>query len=339
LFSRQEELKAWKGLSNNPEEASVATVSLKPVDRAEILSVMDNSIDVLMGNTACARRAVRQRDSFSKPQLRAEHGVSMVVTVHEGGRKISFLFDTGVTVDGVLHNLDVLQVKGNELQAVVLSHGHTDHTRGLIGLIKRYGRPRIPIVLHPDAYLKRKNAHPNGWESEHIPPSQKDLEAEDVQIIEERGPTLLVGGHALVTGQIPRTTPFEKGNPTQVAWIDGGWQPDPWIHDDQAIILNVKNKGLVVLTGCGHAGVVNTLTHARAMTGVGVIHAVIGGFHLTGPTFEPIIAPTVQALKEFNPSVIVPEHCTGWRAMHQIGRAFPDAFVPNSVGTTMVFGA
>jgi 7,8-dihydropterin-6-yl-methyl-4-(beta-D-ribofuranosyl)aminobenzene 5'-phosphate synthase len=234
--------------------------------------------------------------------------------------------------------MDVLEVKGNELHAVVLSHGHTDHTRGLIGFIKRYGRPRVPIVLHPDAYLKRKNIQPDGHESEHIPPSKKDLEAEDVQIIEERGPTMLIGDRALVTGQIPRTTPFEKGSPRQVALIDGKWQPDPWIHDDQAIVINVKDKGLVVLTGCGHAGVINTLNCARDLTGVSQVHAVIGGFHLTGPIFEPIIAPTIQALKEFNPSIIVPEHCTGWRATHLIAKEFPDAFVPNSVGTRMVIG-
>lgn len=314
-------------------------VSLKPVDKVEILSVMDNSIDVLMGNTPVAKRHQRGRDAHMRPQLRAEHGVSMLVTTHAGGQLDSFLFDTGVTLDGVLHNMDVLEIKGNELHAVVLSHGHTDHTRGLIGFIKRYGRPRVPIVLHPDAYLKRKNIQPDGHESEHIPPSKRDLEAEDVQIIEERGPTMLIGDHALVTGQIPRTTPFEKGSPRQVALIDGEWQPDPWIHDDQAIVINVRDKGLVVLTGCGHAGVINTLNRARELTGVNQIHAVIGGFHLTGPIFEPIIQPTIAALKEFNPSVIVPQHCTGWKATHLIAHEFPEAFVPNSVGTTMVIGA
>jgi 7,8-dihydropterin-6-yl-methyl-4-(beta-D-ribofuranosyl)aminobenzene 5'-phosphate synthase len=317
----------------------MAVIALKSIDRVEVLSVMDNSVDVLMGSTPVARRAPRPKDAHMRPQLRAEHGVSMLVTTHAEGHKDSFLFDTGVTIDGVLHNMDVLEVKGNELHAVVLSHGHTDHTRGLMGLIKRYGRPRIPIVLHPDAYLKRKNIQPDGRESEHIPPSKRDLEAEDVRIIEERGPTMLVGDHALITGQIPRTTPYEKGSPAQVAWIDGKWQPDPWIHDDQAVILNVKDKGLVVLTGCGHAGVINTLKHARELTGVNQVHAVIGGFHLTGPLFEPIIAPTVQALREFNPSIIVPQHCTGWRATHMIAQEFPSAFIPNSVGTTMVIGA
>jgi 7,8-dihydropterin-6-yl-methyl-4-(beta-D-ribofuranosyl)aminobenzene 5'-phosphate synthase len=317
----------------------MAANQLEPLDRVEILSVMDNSIDVLMGNTPVAKRHKRARDALARPQLRAEHGVSMLVTTYSNGKKDSFLFDTGVTVDGVLHNMDVLEVKGNELHAVVLSHGHTDHTRGLMGLIKRYGRPNIPIVLHPDAYLKRKNVQPDGHESEHIPPSKKDMEAEDVQIIEEVGPTMLIGGSALVSGQIPRVTEYEKGSPNQLAVIDGEWKPDPWIHDDQAIVMNVKDRGLVVLTGCGHAGVINTLKHAIALTGVNRIHAVIGGFHLTGPIFEPIIAPTVQALREFSPSVLVPQHCTGWKATHLMASEFPEAFVPNSVGTTMVITA
>ena len=317
----------------------MAANQLEPLDRVEILSVMDNSIDVLMGNTPVAKRHKRARDALARPQLRAEHGVSMLVTTYSNGKKDSFLFDTGVTVDGVLHNMDVLEVKGNELHAVVLSHGHTDHTRGLMGFIKRYGRPKIPIVLHPDAYLKRKNVQPDGHESEHIPPSKKDMEAEDVQIIEEVGPTMLIGGSALVSGQIPRVTEYEKGSPNQLAVIDGEWKPDPWIHDDQAIVMNVKDKGLVVLTGCGHAGVINTLKHAIALTGVNRIHAVIGGFHLTGPIFEPVIAPTVQALREFSPSVLVPQHCTGWKATHLMASEFPEAFVPNSVGTTMVITA
>jgi 7,8-dihydropterin-6-yl-methyl-4-(beta-D-ribofuranosyl)aminobenzene 5'-phosphate synthase len=313
-------------------------MALRTVDRVEVLSVMDNSIDVLMGSTPIAQRLKRRSDAHTRPQLRAEHGVSMLVTTYEGGHRDSFLFDTGVTLDGVLHNMDVLEIRGNELHAVVLSHGHTDHTRGLIGFIKRYGRPQIPIVLHPDAYLKRKNIHPDGHESEHIPPSKRDLEAEDVQIIEERGPSMVIGGYALVTGQIPRATPYEKGSPAQVALIDGRWQPDPWIHDDQAIVINVKGKGLVVLTGCGHAGVVNTLKAARELTGVDQVHGIIGGFHLTGPMFEPIIAPTLEALKDFNPSVIVPQHCTGWKATHLIAREFPEAYIPNSVGTTLVIG-
>ncbi len=311
-------------------------IMLKPVDRVEILSIMDNSIDVLMAGTPIAKRAARAPDAMSRPQLRAEHGVAMLITTFSEGKEDKFLFDAGVTVDGALHNMDVLEVRPKELHALVVSHGHTDHTRGLIGLFKRHGRRKLPVVMHPDAFLERRNVRPDGHETYHIPPVRKDLEAEGMEVIEERGPTILVEGKTMITGQIARTTPFEKGSPPHQAKIDDQWQPDPWIHDDQAMVINVKDKGLVVLTGCGHAGVVNTLLHAKNATGVFNIYAVIGGLHLTGKIFEPIISPTIQALKEINPKVIVPQHCTGWKATHEIAREFPEAFIANSVGTTFV---
>jgi 7,8-dihydropterin-6-yl-methyl-4-(beta-D-ribofuranosyl)aminobenzene 5'-phosphate synthase len=107
--------------------------------------------------------------------------------------------------------------------------------------------------------------------------------------------------------------------------------------DDQCAIINVKEKGLVILTGCGHSGIINTIRNAQHITGVDKIHAVIGGFHLSGAAFEPIIPATIAALKEINPRYVMPGHCTGWRATHQIAQAMPDAFIPNSVGTTLTF--
>jgi 7,8-dihydropterin-6-yl-methyl-4-(beta-D-ribofuranosyl)aminobenzene 5'-phosphate synthase len=168
------------------------------------------------------------------------------------------------------------------------------------------------------------------------PPDRRGIEAEGIEIVEERGASLLLGGLALVTGQVARTTAFEQGFPAHHAELDGRWQPDPLIHDDQAVVMNVRDKGLVVLSGCGHSGIVNVLRHATAVTGVERLHAVLGGFHLTGRLFEPRIAPTVEALRTLGPKLIVPAHCTGWRATHEIARALPDAFVPNSVGTTFL---
>jgi len=101
-------------------------------------------------------------------------------------------------------------------------------------------------------------------------------------------------------------------------------------------VARLRDKGLVVITGCGHAGLINTVRHARKITGVDRVHAVIGGFHLGTPIFEPIIPSTVEALGEFDPQVLVPTHCTGWRATHALAAAFPDAFIQNSVGTRYV---
>ena len=166
------------------------------------------------------------------------------------------------------------------------------------------------------------------------PPSLQDLSREGIELLVERGPSFLINGTILVTGQIERTTDFEKGIPIQQAEIEGSWQPDPWVYDDQAMVMHVRNKGLVVITGCGHAGVINIVHQARSQTGVEQVYAVLGGFHLTGALFEPIIPQTIEALQQIHPAVIVPAHCTGWRAAQRIAQTMPDAYTPNSVGTT-----
>jgi 7,8-dihydropterin-6-yl-methyl-4-(beta-D-ribofuranosyl)aminobenzene 5'-phosphate synthase len=139
----------------------------------------------------------------------------------------------------------------------------------------------------------------------------------------------------LVTGEVPRTTDFEQGFAIHQALRDSGWEPDPLVLDDQALVVHLAGHGLVVVTGCGHAGVVNILRYARALTGVERVHAVLGGFHLTGALFEPVIGPTVEALGQLAPDLVVPAHCTGWRGMHELANRLPTAFIPNSVGTRL----
>jgi 7,8-dihydropterin-6-yl-methyl-4-(beta-D-ribofuranosyl)aminobenzene 5'-phosphate synthase len=139
----------------------------------------------------------------------------------------------------------------------------------------------------------------------------------------------------LITGEVDRTTSFETGFRGHEALRDDEWEPDPLILDDQALVVNLRDRGLVVLSGCGHAGIVNTVRYVRTLTGVDAVAAVIGGFHLSGPMFEPIIDPTVDALADLSPALLVPAHCTGWRAVHRLAGRFPDAFVMSTVGTTI----
>jgi 7,8-dihydropterin-6-yl-methyl-4-(beta-D-ribofuranosyl)aminobenzene 5'-phosphate synthase len=194
----------------------------------------------------------------------------------------------------------------------------------------------MPLLLHPDAFLQRKLVFPDGHELELPPPDRRTLAQDGIDFVEERGPSYLLGKLVLITGQIHRTTPFETGFPLHRALVDGRWQADPYVHDDQALVVHLAGKGLVVLTGCGHAGAINTIRHAQALTGVEAVHAVIGGLHLTGPLFEPIIAPTVAALTALGPALVVPAHCTGWKAVHALARELPAAFVQPSVGTRFV---
>ncbi len=314
-------------------------LTLPAVDGVEITTIMDNSLDNLMASTPVAHRYPLPQNLFERDQLRAEHGASFLLTVINQGRRETILFDTGVSPDGALRNIGVLGIDLSAIQAIVLSHGHADHTLGIYGFLDRLGRRRMPILLHPDAFLKRRLVVGEGRMLDLPPPSLNDLSREGIELLVERGPSFLVNGTALVTGQIERTTDFEQGMKNQQAEIDGVWQPDPWVYDDQAVVVHVRDKGLVVLTGCGHAGVINILRQARAQTGVEQIYAVLGGFHLTGAQFEPIIPQTIAELQRIAPSVVVPAHCTGWRATHGIARAMPEAFVPNSVGTTFALMA
>ena len=120
---------------------------------------------------------------------------------------------------------------------------------------------------------------------------------------------------------------------------EGGAEKFDPIEDDSAIVAHVKGKGLVVLSGCAHSGIVNTVAYARDVTGVDPVYAVMGGFHLTGPDFEPIIGKTTEALKAVNPRYIVPTHCTGRKAAMHIEREMPDRFLLNMSGTRMIFAA
>ena len=312
------------------------TIPLPEVDELCLSIVMDNAIDVLMAGTEVARRLPLRADAFARPAPRAEHGFSALLDVRRGEARGRVLFDTGVSRDGILHNADLMEIDLRDIRAIVLSHGHADHTLGLAGLLGRLGPRGLPLVLHPEAYLERKIVLPTGVEVQIPPPRRADLRRAGVEVIEEVGPSLLVDDMVLVSGEVRRTTPFETGFPIHWARRDGTWGPDPLIRDDQCAIVNLRGKGLVLVTGCGHAGIVNTVRQAQALTGVQRVHAVVGGFHLTGGLFERIIPDTVAALQAIGPRYLVPGHCTGWPAALQLARAMPEAYLPNSVGTTYI---
>ncbi|MCP9969205.1 MBL fold metallo-hydrolase [Actinomadura madurae] len=265
----------------------------------------------------------------------AEHGFSALVTVRRAGRSTRLLFDTGLSPDAMVTNAARLGVDLGDVQAVVLSHGHFDHAGGLAGLAGRRGVRSLPMVLHPRVWTKRRLAVP-GEPVEELPTlSRKALDGEGFEVIERREPSLLLDGGVLITGEVDRTTEFEHGMPPpHQAWTGSGWEHDPLVIDDQALVVHVRGRGLVVLTGCGHAGAVNIVRHARRLTGVDRLHALVGGLHLGGPAFEPVIPPTVAALAELAPGLVVPGHCTGWRAQHALAAALPDAWVQGSSGTT-----
>ena len=310
------------------------TVTLKEVDRVEILSIIDNYMDVLLENTDVVTRPSHDKGgNIPTDTLLAEHGLSLLVSVYHGEKKHTILFDTGYSQIGVPHNLDQLEVDIEVAEAIVLSHGHMDHTGSLYQLLDRTGK-RIPLVVHPDAFLSPRYHALDDGRKLLFPQTlvKADLEARNVELLAKKTPSLLADDRIMVTGEVERVTAFEKGMPNAFIERDGKLDKDP-ISDDQALVINLKGKGLVVICGCSHAGIINTILYAQKLTGLEQVNTVLGGFHLSGRTFEPIINETVNELKKIDPKVLVPMHCTGWKAIKRFSEEFPSSFILNCVGS------
>jgi len=309
-------------------------VSLKPLDRVEVLTLMDNFVDVLLEDTDIVTRPPKGAGAeIPTDTLLAEHGLCLLVKVQHGADRHTILFDTGYNSIGVLHNMDRLAVDPDALEAIILSHAHMDHTGSLHPILEKVSNP-IPLVVHPDAFIYPRFLKGKDGSIRKFPRTlvREDLERRNVAILESKTPTPILDDKILVTGEVERTTAFEKGMPNALLERDGKLEPDP-IRDDQALVMHLKDRGLVVISGCSHTGIVNTVRYAKKLTGVEKVHAVLGGFHLSGAFFEKILDPTISELKALSPEVIVPMHCTGRTALEQFSREFPSAFVLNSVGS------
>jgi 7,8-dihydropterin-6-yl-methyl-4-(beta-D-ribofuranosyl)aminobenzene 5'-phosphate synthase len=328
----------------------VSRVVLEPVDRVEITILIDNLTDpLLIDQDAVSRISWPKALSGALPTaasrvssvtgvpdaLIAEPGFSALVRLDVSGRRRTLLFDAGVSPGGMVENMRRLGIDPGDVEVVVLSHGHWDHVTGMEGLVKVLGRAQLPVLIHPEFWHRRRIRFP-GLEPAELPATSRSaLEDMGFAIVEDRQPSFLLDGAALITGEVDRTTTFETGFQGHEALRDGEWRADPLILDDQALVVSLGERGLVVLSGCGHAGIVNTVRYARKLTGIDAVAAVIGGFHLSGPMFERIIEPTVDAFAELSPLLLAPAHCTGWKAVHRFAARFPDAFVLSTVGTTI----
>ncbi|HPC47075.1 MAG TPA: MBL fold metallo-hydrolase [Deltaproteobacteria bacterium] len=317
-------------------------MKMREVDRVQILTLQDNYIEVTaMDNTEVVQRASPLKDMEIKGSVIAEHGFSALVTVHAQGWAGSILFDFGFSEDGAARNAELLGADIGSVEAFVLSHGHSDHTGGFRRLSALVTGPKdaIEFVCHPGVFRPRRYIKFGEEIRVNFPEfTRKPVTDEGFRLVETTKPHPLLGGHVLFLGEIPRVTDFEKGFPIAYRLSEGGEEWDP-IEDDTGIAVNVRGRGLVVLTGCAHAGVVNTVLHARRITGVDRVHAVVGGFHLSGPFFEPIIERTTDELKALQPRFVVPCHCTGRKAVMHMEREMRESFILNMSGTRLTFCA
>ena len=305
-------------------------VQLKEVTKLEIVSLMDNSADFLSSSTKKEAESFHYWNQTHSEMPFAEHGFSLLIRVFSNEVKSTILFDTGVSPNGVVINANRMGIDLREVSLVVLSHGHYDHLGGLASVVKAVNKKDLQIISHEDMFNRRGTVNSKGEIKEY--PAISSFDTTSVKIINTKEPQLFISNLACVTGEIPRNTDFEKGLINNRIYKNNSWQPDPLILDERALIFNVKDKGLVVISGCAHSGIINTVHYAQQIVGSSKVYAIIGGFHLAGKTFEKRIKATVEELKRINPELIIASHCTGWRAIFAIKEALPGAFIFNSVG-------
>ncbi len=332
-------------MDKSRKETLVKTAHLREVDNVEIVSLVDNSVDIISTiereEVQQVRKWVEERKSeewvkkyFHHPI--AEHGFSMLVQLFYNGKSHRILFDCGGSPEVVVTNIQRMGLDLSDIEAIVLSHGHDDHCGGLTSVLKVISKENLPIIIHKDMLKTRGVITSDGTIRKH-PDFPTEDQVKPATYVKTKQPYLLADGTILVTGEIPRATDFEKGFLQQRAFIDGKWQPDTSVLDDRAIVIKIKKKGLVIISGCAHAGIINTTLYTQKITGVTNILAVMGGFHLAGKEYEQRISQTVKELKRINPTIVVPTHCTGWRGFYSIKEAMPQACVWNSVGNLYKF--
>ncbi|OJJ48159.1 hypothetical protein ASPZODRAFT_150447 [Penicilliopsis zonata CBS 506.65] len=336
----------------------MALLGLVEVDSLEALIIVDNELDPMspaapdtvqlsggMGTLGmCSPHDLHDRGEAVK-ELRmsdiccSAHGLSVLVTATKGNVKHSILFDAGPEEEVWAKNVARLRPDLASVELIQLSHWHRDHSGGLLRAIRmiqdakaaRGASHHLTLDLHPARPDYRGFMLGEKIISLEADPSFDDLAAAGATIDKHDEVHTVLDGFFLISGEVPRVTPFEKGLKGAMRYNgqEDEWYSDEAIADERFLMCNLKGKGIVMFTGCGHAGVVNSAKHAIELANKSMpLHAVVGGFHLA--TSEPQqVDSTVRALKKLDPAVLLPGHCSGWRVKFAIERQIPGTLSEN----------
>ena len=312
------------------------TAEITEADKVTVWVLTDNYYDALRPDSKITKRY----RVLPGKSIHAEHGLAYYVESVVNGKATTCMFDYGLDPVGVMNNVATLGLDLGKTDAFSLSHGHFDHWMAAVEILKR-NQSRIaggkPFYAGEEAFLRRYTLRPGTNEVMDIGQLKKeDIEALGLKVVDVKDPIQVIPG-AYFTGNIKRVTAYEKINPNLL--VKRGETPEPDdFRGEQALFFKVKGTGLVVLSGCAHAGIVNTVKQAQKVAGTDKVHAIMGGFHLINAKSE-IIQQTVADIKAMKPDHIVPTHCTGFEAIVAFGREMPAEFILNTAGTQYTFGA
>jgi 7,8-dihydropterin-6-yl-methyl-4-(beta-D-ribofuranosyl)aminobenzene 5'-phosphate synthase len=335
-------------------------ITVPTVDSLTIRVLIDSSYDTPRPASnkwvKITRSLMNSRTDYRKA-LHNQWGLSLALESRIGSDTRNLLLDFGYTSDALTNNMELVGVDGSKIQGMVVSHGHYDHFGGLLGFLEKY-RNSLPAELTlfvggEEQFCLRKQATATpGHYSDWGVLDRADLAKYRVKVVTCEQPTVVMG-HAFTTGHIRRTS-FERVFPnTQVEYFKrnnvgcdmpeenakAGGKPAPDVHvHEHGTCFNVRDRGLVVMSSCGHAGIVNTTLQAMEVSGVKKVHAVLGGFHLF-PAGEEYLRQTVAEMQKLNPDVVIPMHCSGPGLTVILRELLADRLVTSTTGTTFQFGA
>ncbi len=323
-------------MNRNTSFVQQEMIQIRQVDTVRIWILTDNYYDALRSDHEVAKRyRVTPGES-----IHAEHGLAYFLETVIDGKASACMFDFGLDPRGVMNNAKLLKIDLGSADAYVLSHGHFDHWTGAIEILRRNMGPKArgrQFYAGEEAFLHRYSRRSAADELIDIGQLNRQAIQEcGVNVTEVKTPRQIIPG-CYCTGRIERVTEYESVPPSLLVERDHQIGSDDF-RGEQAIFFSVRGKGLVVLSGCAHAGIVNTIKQAQKVAGTEKVHAILGGFHLINAKPE-IIQNTVADIKAIGPDFIAPAHCTGFEAIVAFSQAMPEEFILNTAGTQYTFSA
>lgn len=265
-----------------------------------------------------------------------QHGISFFVEAYLNNIKKNILVDVGQNHEALLHNMQLLNIDPKIIDALVITHCHYDHTLGIVDMLQAIGKNDIPVIAHPGLF--RLNFIDNPY-LRHVGIMQSDsrekIEANGGRVYLTSQPLQIMPG-LMTTGEVKRQTDFEEVGIALKTIIGDDKIVEDNMRDDISFIANLRESGIVIITGCSHAGIVNIVKQAMEISGIKKVKAIIGGLHLVEAPLERI-KKTVEALSNFDISLISAGHCTGFKAQVELYNVFKDKFLPLNTGVKFNF--